>query len=78
MLVLTRKPGESIVIGDDIVLTVVAVGRGRVRLGVTAPRNVSIQREELGAQATQGERELGGETRQVDRNARPAVVSTGG
>ena len=62
MLVLTRKPGESIVIGDDIVLTVVDLGRGRVRLGLTAPRNVSIQREELCSQATQRARELGGGT----------------
>jgi carbon storage regulator len=47
MLVLTRKPGEEIVIGDNIRLTVVAICGSQVRLGLTAPRAVSIQREEL-------------------------------
>jgi carbon storage regulator len=47
MLVLSRKTGQEIVIGDTIRLTVVAVRGNRVRLGVSAPREVSIQRDEL-------------------------------
>jgi carbon storage regulator len=47
MLVLSRRPGESITIGDDIVVTVVAVAGGQVRLGISAPRNVHILREEV-------------------------------
>jgi carbon storage regulator len=47
MLVLSRKPGESIHIGDDVVVTVVRVGPNAVRLGVSAPRDVPIVREEL-------------------------------
>jgi carbon storage regulator len=47
MLVLTRKEGEEVVIGDKIRLTVVAIRGNRVRLGITAPPDVSIQREEL-------------------------------
>jgi carbon storage regulator len=47
MLVLSRRPGEEVVIGDNIRLTVVAIRGNQVRLGFTAPRNVSIQREEL-------------------------------
>ena len=47
MLVLTRKRGEEIVIGDNIRLTVVAVSGNQVRLGVTAPPDVSVRREEL-------------------------------
>jgi carbon storage regulator len=47
MLVLSRKQGEEVVIGNNIRLTVVAIRGNEVRLGVTAPRNVSIQREEL-------------------------------
>ena len=47
MLVLSRKQGEEVVIGDDIRLTVVAIRGGRVRLGFTAPPDVAIQREEL-------------------------------
>lgn len=47
MLVLTRKPGETIVIGDNIRLTVVALGPGRVKLGIEAPATVKIDREEI-------------------------------
>ena len=47
MLVLSRRPGESVVIGDDITITVVDIDRGKIRLGIEAPRNVPIWREEL-------------------------------
>lgn len=47
MLVLSRKCSERIHIGDDIVLTVIRTGKGRVRLGIEAPRNVRILRDEL-------------------------------
>lgn len=47
MLVLTRKVGESIAIGDGITLTVVKIDGNRVRLGIEAPRDVSIRREEM-------------------------------
>ena len=48
MLVLTRKVGESIVIGDGITVRVLEVG-GRVRLGIEAPRDVSITRPDAAA-----------------------------
>jgi carbon storage regulator len=47
VLVLARKLGEKIFIGEDIVLTVVDIDRGRVRLGIEAPRDVAIFRQEL-------------------------------
>jgi len=47
MLVLTRKPGERLVIGDNIVVTVVSVRNGQVRLGFEAPREVAIRRQEI-------------------------------
>ena len=47
MLVLSRKLGEKIVIGDSIVLTVVKIDRNQIRLGIEAPANVSIFREEI-------------------------------
>jgi carbon storage regulator len=47
MLVLTRKTGEGIQIGNDIVVSVVWTSGQRVRLAIDAPRNVSIRREEL-------------------------------
>lgn len=47
MLVLTRKPGEQIVIGGDIIVTVTAVAGDRVKIGITAPRDVHVVRGEL-------------------------------
>lgn len=47
MLVLTRKVGESIVIGDNIVIKVVQLTRNKVRIGIEAPKNVPIRRAEL-------------------------------
>jgi carbon storage regulator len=47
MLVLSRKLGEKIVIGGNIVVTVVKVDRNQVRLGFDAPQDVSILREEV-------------------------------
>lgn len=47
MLVLSRKKGESIVIGDNIVLTVVEVRGDKVRLGVEAPLEVPVHRKEI-------------------------------
>ncbi|MHA7579383.1 carbon storage regulator CsrA [Paenibacillus vandeheii] len=47
MLVLTRKKGESIVISDDIVLTVLSVDGENVKLGIAAPRDIDIFRKEV-------------------------------
>lgn len=47
MLVLSRKVGERILIGDNIAITVVRVAQGTVRLGVDAPENLNIVREEV-------------------------------
>nr|WP_176456119.1 carbon storage regulator CsrA [Pseudomonas fluorescens]CEK42571.1 Carbon storage regulator [Pseudomonas fluorescens SBW25] len=47
MLILTRRSGESINIGDDIVIRVLAVDGGQVRIGVEAPKEVPVHREEI-------------------------------
>ena len=47
MLQLTRKPGETIVIGDDVRVSVIQIAGGAVRLGIDAPRSVPIYREEI-------------------------------
>jgi len=47
MLVITRKPGERIMIGDDIVVTVIEVKGSLVKLGVDAPKSISIHRQEI-------------------------------
>ncbi len=47
MLVLARKLGESIVVGEDISIHVVSIDKGVVKLGIDAPKSVSIMRSEL-------------------------------
>lgn len=62
MLILTRRIGETVMIGDDVTVTVLRVKGNQVRLGVNAPKSVSVQREEIfhrikheGAEALQAE-----------------------
>ncbi|HEY1726447.1 MAG TPA: carbon storage regulator CsrA [Steroidobacteraceae bacterium] len=47
MLILTRRIGETVMIGDDVSVTVLRVKGNQVRLGVNAPKSVSVQREEI-------------------------------
>ena len=47
MLVLARKLNESIVLGDDITVTVISIEKGVVKLGIDAPKSISIMRSEL-------------------------------
>lgn len=50
MLVLSRKSGERILIGDNVAITIVRIGPNTVRLGIDAPRDMNIVREELCAE----------------------------
>ena len=47
MLILTRRVGETLVIGDDVMVTVLGVRGNQVRIGVNAPKEVSVHREEI-------------------------------
>ena len=47
MLVLSRKQNQSLVIGDNIVITILSIDRDQIRLGIEAPRDISIMRQEL-------------------------------
>jgi len=47
MLILSRKKNEIIRIGDDIKIVVVEIGNGRVRIGIDAPKDISIHRQEV-------------------------------
>jgi len=47
MLILNRRVGENIVIGDDITVTVLGVSRNQIKIGVKAPKHVSVHREEI-------------------------------
>ncbi|MCP3907716.1 MAG: carbon storage regulator CsrA [Oceanicoccus sp.] len=47
MLILTRRIGETVIIGDDVKITVLEVQGNQVRLGISAPREVEVHREEI-------------------------------
>lgn len=47
MLILTRRVGETLMIGDDVTVTVLGVKGNQVRIGVNAPKDVSVHREEI-------------------------------
>ena len=47
MLILTRKLGESVIIGDNVKITVVEVNKHQIKLGVDAPKNIAVHREEV-------------------------------
>lgn len=47
MLILTRRVGETVMIGDDVMVTVLGVKGNQVRLGVSAPKSIAVHREEI-------------------------------
>ncbi|WIO75318.1 carbon storage regulator CsrA [Porticoccaceae bacterium LTM1] len=61
MLILTRRVGETLVVGDDITVTVLGVKGNQVRLGVNAPKDVSVHREEI-YQRIQQEKQIQGQS----------------
>ena len=68
MLVLTRKPGQSIMIGEGVEVQVLSVAGEKVRLGITAPRDVSIFRNEV-YDRIESEQSSGGEEEDSSSNA---------
>lgn len=60
MLVLSRKPNQSIVISSDIIVTVIEIRGDQVRLGIRAPRNITVHRDEVAAEIKAANREASG------------------
>jgi carbon storage regulator len=66
MLVLTRRLGESIRIGDDISIRVLDIQRGQVRVAIDAPREIPVHREEIYQQVQEENRKAANAARRLD------------
>jgi carbon storage regulator len=59
MLILTRRTGESLMIGNEITVTILGVKGNQVRIGTNAPKNVAVHREEIYQRIRAGQRPAG-------------------
>jgi carbon storage regulator len=76
MLILTRRAGEALRIGDEIEVTVMAVNGSQVRIGISAPRDIAVDREEI-AERKRRDREAAGvpgSARAVPPRVAPSVT----
>ena len=73
MLVLSRKLGEKIYIGENICITVVDIDRGKIRLGIEAPRDIPIYRQELLPLLQQ--QQHGSQVQQVPKSDTPVTLT---
>lgn len=71
MLVLSRKPGESLRVGEDIRITVVSTASGQVRIGIEAPADVEILREEVYERIAEANQEAAKTSGEAPRNVLP-------
>ena len=70
MLILTRRVGESVVIGEDVTVTVLGVKGNHVRIGINAPKNVAVHREEIFERIKSGRGHEGGTATEEQTPAR--------
>lgn len=74
MLVLSRKPGESLRVGEDIKITVVSTAPGQVRIGISAPDDVTIHREEIYERIVEANLEAAKTSTEAPRTVLPPKV----
>lgn len=68
MLILTRRVGEKLIIGDDVTVTVLGVKGNQVRVGINAPRSVAVHREEIFNRIHENDAGLNGSGTKPDSN----------
>ena len=68
MLVLKRKAGESIIVADNIEIKIIEVEEGRIKIGIDAPKEVSILRKEV-LDETKSENKTAAQSRNIDKSA---------
>ncbi len=71
MLILTRRVGETLMIGDEVTVTVLGVKGNQVRIGVNAPRDVAVHREEIYERIKREQAEAGQGPGAVSQDAQP-------
>ena len=73
MLILTRRVGETLMIGDDVTITVLSAKGSNIRIGINAPKEVAVHREEIYQKIANQQREESQDT-QDTQDKEPAVV----
>jgi carbon storage regulator len=67
MLILTRRAGETVMIGSDVTITVLGVKGNQVRIGINAPKDVAVHREEIYERIQSEKASEGGESQEADK-----------
>ena len=72
MLILTRRVGETVMIGNDVTVTILGVKGNQVRVGINAPKNVAVHREEIYERIKREQQGQGGDTQRETQDNEPA------